>query len=429
MYALADCNNFYASCERVFNPSLVDRPVVVLSNNDGCIVARSNEAKALGIGMGEPIFKAQDIVRRHDVVVLSSNYTLYEDMSRRVFTVLEQFTPELELYSIDEAFLGLEGFDGRDLTEHCRTAQQTVGQWTGIPISIGIASTKTLAKLANHLAKHDDDSGGVIAMPDGDAADTALSDIDVGDIWGIGPRWAKALNRYGIRTALQLRDADPAWVRKHLNIVAERTVLELRGTCCLQLDHAPSPRQSIMRSRSFASPIDTWADMEEAIATFMTRAAEKLRQQQSVAGVLSVSMATDRYNERERPYANHASVQLPTPTDDTLELIRQARHAARSIWKSGYRYKKAGVRLTSLRSKQQTQLDLWSTEPDDQSTDRSAGVMDVLDRINAAMGADTIRPGTMGTGVNRLVRRDHRSPRYTTRWSELPVATTRPRRA
>ena len=424
MYALADCNNFYASCERVFNPSLVGRPVVVLSNNDGCIVARSNEAKALGIGMGEPIFKAQDIVKHNDVAVLSSNYTLYEDMSRRVFTVLEQFTPDLELYSIDEAFLGLGGFVDRDLTEHCLTAKHTVGRWTGIPISIGIAPTKTLAKLANHMAKHDLNSRGVVHMPDGSDADAALSDIDVGDIWGIGPRWAKTLNRFGIRTALQLRDADPAWVRKHLNIVAERTTLELRGTCCLQLDQAPSPRQSIMRSRSFASPIDTWNDMEEAVATFMTRAAEKLRQQHCVAGVLSVSLATDPYNETERRYANHVSVHLPTATDDTLELIRQARLAIRQIWKSGYRYKKAGVRLTSFQPKQQTQLDLWQTTEDTETTDRADNIMNVLDAINSTMGADTIRPGTMGTGVNRLVRRDHRSPRYTTRWSELPIATT-----
>ena len=422
MYALADCNNFYASCERVFDPSLTDRPVVVLSSNDGCIVARSNEAKALGIGMGQPIFKARDLVRQHDIAVLSSNYTLYEDMSRRVFTVLEQFTPELELYSIDEAFLGLDGFVNRDLIAHCREAQRTVGQWTGIPISIGIAPTKTLAKLANHLAKSACNNDGIVSLSDEERTNAALADVDVEDVWGIGPRWAQQLQRLGIKTAKQLRDAEPSWIRSRLNIVAERTVLELRGTRCLQLDHMPSARQSIMRSRSFASPIESWTDMEEAIATFMTRAAEKLRQQDSVAGVLTVHLTTSPFSDQDRSYANHATVHLPESTDDTLVLIRHARQATQHIWKSGYRYKKAGVQLGAIEPRQQNQLNLWNAEMDDATTPRSAGVMNVLDQINRTMGADTIRPGSMGTGVNRLIRRDHRSPRYTTRWNELPVA-------
>jgi DNA polymerase V len=422
MYALADCNNFYVSCERVFDPSLIGRPVVVLSNNDGCIVARSNEAKALGIAMGLPIFKARDLVRRHDIAVLSSNYTLYEDMSRRVFTVLEQFTPDLELYSIDEAFLGLDGFVNRDLAAHCSEARRTVSQWTGIPISIGIAPTKTLAKLANHLAKNENDSDGIVSLPGSTEADSALATVDVGEVWGIGPRWAQQLQRHGIKTALQLRDATPSWVRNQLNIGAERTVLELRGTRCLQLDHMPSPRKSIMRSRSFATPIEAWNDMEEAIATFMTRAAEKLRNQGSVAGVLTVYLTTNAFSTTDRSYANHATMHLPVPTDDTMLLIRYARLATQEIWKSGYRYKKAGVQLGAIEPRHRTQLELWNGQEDNPTTPRSSNVMEVLDQINRTMGSDTIRPGSMGTGVNRLVRRDHRSPRYTTRWDELPVA-------
>ena len=235
MYALADCNNFYASCERVFDPSLEGRPVLVLSNNDGCVVARSNEAKALGIGMGQPVFEVRDIIREHAVAVLSSNYTLYDDMSRRVFTTLQRFAPELESYSIDEAFLDLDGFGGRDLVAHCRVARATVQQWTGIPISIGLGSTKTLAKLANHLAKRSAKSGGVVMMPRGSEGDAACGKIDVGDVWGIGRRWARTLRAHGIRTARQFRDADERWIQRRLNVVGLRTMLELRGIPCLHL--------------------------------------------------------------------------------------------------------------------------------------------------------------------------------------------------
>ena len=423
MYALADCNNFYASCERVFDPSLEGRPVLVLSNNDGCVVARSNEAKALGIGMGQPVFEVRDLIREYAVVVRSSNYTLYDDMSRRVFTTLQRFAPELESYSIDEAFLDLDGFHGRDLAAHCRVARATVQQWTGIPISIGIGPTKTLAKLANHLAKRRRNSGGVVAMPRGREGEEACGKIDVGEVWGIGRRWARTLRAHGIRTALELRDADEEWIRRRLNVTGLRTVLELRGIPCMDLEQHPPPKQTIVRSRSFARPVETWDAMEQAIAAYATRAGEKLRMQGSVAGVLTVYMTTNWFSRTDARYANHATIEFPVATDDTITLIRHARSAARRIWKQGYRYKKAGVRLSGIHPRHHAQLHLF-----EDSTPSTGRAMEVLDAVNRTMGADTLHPASLGINRQWLTRRQHRSPRYTTRWDELPTARLTPGR-
>ena len=423
MYALADCNNFYASCERVFDPSLEGRPVLVLSNNDGCVVARSNEVKALGIGMGQPVFEVRDIIREHAVAVLSSNYTLYDDMSRRVFTVLQRFAPKLEAYSIDEAFLDLDGFGRRDLAAHCRLARTTVEQWTGIPISIGIGPTKTLAKLANHLAKRSADTGGVVVMPRGSEGDAACEKIDVGDVWGIGRRWARTLRAHGIRTARQLRDADDRWIQRRLNVVGLRTMLELRGISCLHLERQPPPKQSIVRSRSFARPVETWIAMDEAIAAYTSRAGEKLRMQGSVAGVLTVYMTTNWFSRTDARYANHATIEFPVATDDTITLIRHARSAAKRIWRKGFRYKKAGIRLSGIHPRHHAQLHLFND-----NTPATARAMQVLDEINRSMGAGTLHPASLGIGRQWLTRRNHRSPRYTTRWDELPPAWITPDR-
>ncbi|MAA53105.1 MAG: hypothetical protein CMJ41_08860 [Phycisphaerae bacterium] len=420
IFALVDCNNFYASCERVFDPSIERRPVIVLSNNDGCVVARSNEAKALGIGMGQPVFQLRDLIRKHAVAVRSSNYTLYDDMSRRVFSTVQSFFPSMESYSIDEAFLDLEDVPRKELVDSASTMRSTVLQWTGIPVSVGIGPTKTLAKVANHLAKRDRSGPGVAEIDATPRSDLTLSSVDIGDVWGIGWRWKRKLVEHGIRTALDLKQADERWLRRHLNIVGLRTARELRGVPAFQLEQEPAPKKSIVRSRSFARPIDDWGELSRALASFAARAAEKLRDQQSAAGVLTVYISTNRFRPDEPRYANHATVRLLTPTNDTPTLVRHAREAGRRIWRDGFRFKKAGVRCCALQPRRPTQLHLF----DALDHTRSDTIMDVMDRVNRAMGSDTIRSGSMGTGTAWITRREHASPRYTTRWDELPEART-----
>ena len=415
MYALADCNNFYVSCERVFDPAIRDRPVVVLSNNDGCVVARSQEAKDLGIGMGQPAFECRNVFRRHRFAVLSSNYTLYEDMSNRVFQVLQQLSPAVEAYSIDEAFVDLHGFDGRDIIEHARRIRRLVLQWTGIPISIGIGATRTLAKIGNRLAKQDRTGPGVARVPQhDDGRRAALATVDVGDVWGIGRRWGRRLRSEGVSTALHLAEADTTWIRDAFSIVALRTVLELQGKVCIEMDDMPSTRRSIIRSRSFGRPVRNWIDMSEAIAMHTTRAGEKLRAEGLVAAMISVFMHTNLYNEHEPRYANSASTELVPWTSDTPSLIRSALRLGRSIWRDGYRYKKAGIRLTEL-----TTGPIQQYLFDEFDHARSARTMDVLDRINTRMGADTIHYAASGIRRGWQMRQNRRSPRYTTRWDEL----------
>ena len=314
IFALVDCNNFYASCERVFNPKLNGKPIVVLSNNDGCVVARSNEAKALGIGMGVPGFQIRPLLRAHHVQVFSSNYTLYGDMSQRVMETLEQFCPDLEVYSIDEAFLSLVGFERRDLTEYGRQIRQSVKQWTGIPVSVGIAETKTLAKIANRVAKQTPDMGGVcdlLACPDRDAL---LGRIAVEDVWGIGPNHAHMLKQHGITAAVQLRGVDDQWIRKRMGIVGLRLVMELRGVSCLDLEQCPSPKQSLTCSRAFGKLINALAEMEEAVSVYTSRAAEKLRRGRLAATVLTVCLTTNEFKEGPQ-YSNALTLKLPVVTD------------------------------------------------------------------------------------------------------------------
>ena len=381
IFALVDCNNFYASCERVFNPRLEGQPIVVLSNNDGCVIARSNEAKALGIGMGVPEFQIRPLLRAQHVQVFSSNYTLYGDMSQRVMETLEQFCPYLEVYSIDEAFLGLSGFVSRNLTEYGRTIRTTVKQWTGIPVSVGIAETKTLAKLANRVAKRTPDTGGVfdlLACPDRDAL---LGRIPVADVWGIGRNHAHLLTQHGITTALQLRHVDDQWIRKRMGIVGLRLVLELRGVSCLDLDQCPAPKQSLTCSRAFGTLISTLADMEEAVSVYTSRVAEKMRRERLAATVLTVCLTTNEFKEGPQ-YSNAMTLRLPVATDSTADLTRSALQGIRAIYRDGYRYKKAGVMLTGLVSASQIQTDLY----DDQDRGKSKRLMAALDSINDRWG-------------------------------------------
>lgn len=415
VFALVDCNNFYASCERVFNPKLNGKPIVVLSNNDGCVVARSNEAKALGIGMGVPEFQIRSVLRTHRVQVFSSNYTLYGDLSQRIMETLEQFSPHIEVYSIDEAFLSLLGFARRDLTEYGRQIRRTVKQWTGIPVSVGMAETKTLAKIANRIAKRNPDMGGVcdlLACPDREAL---LEGVAVEDVWGIGPNYARLLNQHGLTTALQLRQADDQWIRKHLGIVGVRLVYELRGHSCLDLDECPAPKQGITCSRAFGRSVCTLADMEEAVSSYVSRAAEKLRGEGLAATVLTVFLMTNAFTD-EPQYRNSVTCSLLVGTDTTSELIRVALKGLRSIYRDGYRYKKAGVMCTALVSASQVQPDLF----DHQDRPRSKRLMAALDAVNDRWGAGTLEYASSGLTKTWKTQFHRRSPAYTTDWNELP---------
>lgn len=418
VFALVDCNNFYASCERVFNPKLNGKPIVVLSNNDGCVVARSNEAKALGIGMGVPEFQIRSVLRTHRVQVFSSNYTLYGDLSQRVMETLEQFSPHIEVYSIDEAFLSLLGFARRDLTEYGRQIRRTVKQWTGIPVSVGMAETKTLAKIANRIAKRNPATGGVcdlLACPDREAL---LEGVAVEDVWGIGPNYARLLNQHGLTTALQLRQADDQWIRKHLGIVGVRLVYELRGHSCLDLDECPAPKQGITCSRAFGRSVCTLADMEEAVSSYVSRAAEKLRGEGLAATVLTVFLMTNAFTD-EPQYRNSVTCSLPVGTDTTSELIRVALKGLRSIYRDGYRYKKAGVMCTALVSASQVQPDLF----DHQDRPRSKRLMAALDAVNDRWGAGTLEYASSGLTKTWKTQFHRRSPAYTTDWNELPFVS------
>lgn len=323
--ALVDCNNFYASCERVFQPALRGKPVVVLSNNDGCVIARSNEAKALGVEMVAPWHFNRDRFAKDGVIVRSSNYTLYGDMSGRVMTVLADHAPELEIYSIDEVFIGLAGLEGR-AEGHMREARATVLRWTGIPVSVGIAPSKTLAKVANRVAKRTPESGGVLSLMTEAEQAAALEKLELTDLWGLARRLAARLQELGITSPLQLRDSDPKWIRAHFSVVMERMVLELQGIPCLELEHGSPERKSIMASRSFGRPVETLAEMQEAVATYISRAAEKMRRQNLVTPALQVFINSNRFRIEDAQYCGQHTVQLPVATADTRRLIRAALH-------------------------------------------------------------------------------------------------------
>ena len=456
LYALVDCNNFYASCERVFAPHLNGRPVVVLSNNDGCVIARSDEAKAAGIPMGAPFHQYEEQLKRHQVAVFSSNYALYGDMSARVMKSLHSFTPDVEVYSIDEAFLGLGGFDPRLLPHHMANMRAAIKQWTGIPVSVGIAPTKTLAKLANRIAKKYT-SDGVYMMKDPALMTRILGDIEVEDIWGISKRWGARLRQMGIGTALQLREASPRQIRQALSVVGERIVHELNGHPCLMLEDV-QPKQTIMSSRSFGTMVTKQADLEEAVASYTARAAEKLRRQSGRAGGLYVFLRTNRFRKQDPQYSNAAMVGFDNPTSDTATLIRAAVHAIAGLYRSGYRYHKAGVMLTELTDAHEGPVSLLNPEPeaDRKLKDKR---MAMLDRVNQQMGRGTLFHAAEGIarptqnkantlGERRVVygsrfrittaqncapsariigterwrmRSQFKSPSYTTNWHDLAI--------
>lgn len=414
-FALVDCNNFYASCERVFDPRLVGMPVIVLSNNDGCVVARSAEAKALGIKMGEPFFQIEPFCKRNGVRVFSSNYTLYGDMSRRVMRVLENWAPAMEVYSIDEAFLDVSHFSEDQLHAELTALRSRAHTWTGIPVSIGVGRTKTLAKIANDIAK----GGSGVAILTADCETDALTALPVGDVWGIGRRLSAALEPLGITTAGQLRDADTRQLRERFNVVVERTVMELRGTSCLSLEDITSARKTLMVSRSFGDKVTTLADLEAAVSTHAARAAEKLRAGGQVAEHIEVFMHTSPFDKTTKPYSARAVSALVHATADTRLIASAALALTSRLFKPGYRYAKAGILMLGLSEAEKATPTLFAGTDDR----HSCALMAALDRLNGDYGRGTVRFATTKVGQAWRMRVDRRSRSYTTRWDQLPIAS------
>jgi len=418
MFALVDVNSFYASCETIFRPDLRGKPVVVLSNNDGCVIARSAEAKKLQVPMGAPYFKLKGEFRKHGVHVFSSNYALYADMSNRVMTTLEQMAPSVEVYSIDEAFLDLTGVRNCMVLENFgREVRETIKRNTHLTVGVGIAKTKTLAKLANHAAKKWKQTGGVVDLSNIDRQRKLMVLVPVEDVWGVGRRISKKLNAMGINTAKDLADQSTWIIRKHFNVVLERTVRELRGESCLELEEFAPTKQQIVCSRSFGTRITDYMDMRQAVCAFAERAAEKLRKERQYCTQIAVFVRTSPYADGEVFYGNQVTGKLLTPSNDTRDIIRVAMDALDRIWVDGHRYMKAGVMLGDFYSQGVAQLNLFDEY---QPQANSEALMRVIDGLNLSGKASLFFAG-QGTQKTWAMKREMLSPAYTTRYSDLPV--------
>lgn len=422
MYAIIDCNSFYCSCEQVFRPDIADKPVVVLSNNDGCVIARNAKAKERGVAMAGPAFKIQHLFQEHDVQVFSSNYTLYADMSRRVMNVLQLFCPKLELYSIDECFAHLEGMAAEELEPFARKLKEAVGRWVKIPVSVGIGATKTLAKAANRLAKKNKSDVWVLGTEE--ERERCLRQLPIGDVWGIGRQHQSRLLDRGVTTAYEFTQLNQGWVRKNMSVVGERTFLELRGIPCLEIQDQRESKDTICTSRSFGKLLTTLEPICDAVATHANRCAEKLRSQQSAAQIVHVFLITNRHRKDLPQYNPSLSYLLPVASSNTPELVAHAVRLLKEIYKPGYHYMKAGVILSAIQPNNPLQADLFDTV-DRAPRDRVSAAMDLLNR---RFGQDVVR--TAVQGYERQVwglRCQHRSPDYTTRAEDMPVAwSTKP---
>ncbi len=416
MFGLCDCNNFFVSCERVFDPSLEGRPVVVLSNNDGCIISRSNEAKALGIKMGQPLYQVRDFIKQHNVTVRSSNYQLYGDMSQRVMTTLKQHIPAIEIYSIDEAFLLLEGYPIERLKQVGEDVARIVKRNTGIPVSIGISRTKTLAKIASKLCKKYPKLNNACLMHRTEDIRKVLEKFPVEDVWGIGRRQARMFHDCHISTAAQFCDLPEEWVDNRMNITGKHTWLELKGTPCIEFSHETADRQSIMVSRSFSKEIHSIDELHDTITTFAGIAAEKLRKQKSVAQEMQVFILTNRHRDDHPQHYECEQILFSTATDSTLEIVKAAAVALKRIYRPGYGYKKSGVRLSRITPATAVQASLF----DEVDRPKHKALMHAMDRINAEMGRESVRIVSQGT-VTDHTNREHLSPQYTTRWEDILV--------
>jgi DNA polymerase V len=412
-FGLIDCDNFYVSCERVFQPWLKGRPVVVLSNNDGCIVARSKEAKAFNIGMGIPYYKVKDLITKNNVKVFSSNYTLYADMSYRVMEVLREYLPKVDIYSIDEAFVEFNAYDD---TQAGRLIRKEVAQRTGIPITVGIGSTKTLAKIATEYAKAHEECGHVFDLTYSADPASILKATLAQDVWGIGTKIARWLYERNITTAFDLQHISDAVIRKRAGITGLRTVFELRGISCIELRSVFAPRKNVISSRSFGRYVTDISDIKESVAMHATIAAAKLRQDKSVAGQLSAYVTTNVYAQNPQ-YAATVSVSVHPSTNATCELVKLAMIAVEKAYKPGFRYIKAGVELGNITPARERQIDLFARR----DMDKEERLYRAVDAVNGKYGSDTIRPSASGIERNWRMKQDHNSNRYTTEWNDLIV--------
>ena len=421
--ALIDCNNFYVSCERLFQPQLEGRPVVVLSNNDGCVVARSPEVRALGVKMGAPWFQLKALARQHGIIALSSNYTLYADISNRVMSVLAGFSPQQEIYSIDECFLNLSGFLPAQHSAYAQQIRSTIKQWVGLPVCVGVGRTKTLAKLANYVAKKRPEYAGVCDFSNLSLAtrEGLLAQIEVGAVWGVGARTALRLSAMGLTSVLDLQRAAPKVMRTQFGVVVERIVAELNGEACLALEMISPPRQQIMVSRSFGTAVYALEAIQQALTVYVTRAAEKLRRQDSLAGALQVFIRTNPFKPDMEQYQRGLIVPLAAPTNDTRQLVRAAHVGLQHIYRPGLAYQKVGIILSELIPEVQRPRTLFD---DAAAQARSSTLMRTIDRINAKMGSQRVRLLGEGWDKNWRMRRERVSPRYTTHLAEVAVAYT-----
>lgn len=414
MYALIDCNNFYASCERVFRPDLIGKPVVVLSNNDGCVIARSNEAKAAGVPMGAPAFQYKELFDKHNIQVFSANFALYGDMSNRVMTILADYCPDMEIYSIDECFLNLSGFDLFDLKKYSLEMKHKVQRWTGIPISIGIAPTKALAKLANRIAKkYPEQTQGAHIIDSEDLRIKALKWCAIEDVWGIGRQHSKRLIYQGVNNAYQFTQLSDSWVKKHMSVVGLRLKMDLLGKPTIQMEDIKS-KQSIATTRTFDGNYSDFNLIRERVSTFAVTCAEKLRRQKSLCNTLMVFLHTNVHREDLPQYTNSIVIKLPYPTNSSIELSKFAVQALEKVFINGYAYKKAGVILMNFTPESNVQLNLFHN-----SNPKHAPLMQVMDKINNAIGNKKLRLASQDLGRTWKMNQEKLSPRYTTNLNEI----------
>ncbi|WP_440930650.1 Y-family DNA polymerase [Candidatus Pelagibacter sp.] len=411
--ALVDCNSFYVSCERLFNPKIRKKPVVVLSNNDGCIISRSNEAKALGIKMGEPYFKAKNIIIKNDVQVFSSNYSLYGDLSRRVMRTLKRFNSQIEVYSIDEAFMDLSNFSDEDVERVGKEIRETVLQWTGIPTSIGIAKTKTLSKIANHIAKKK--QSGVTSLIGIENLDPILEKIEINDVWGVGRQLTKFYQKNGIYNAKQLKNKSNTWIKKCSNVLSSRTAMELRGIPCINLETTQTKRKSCVVSRSFGKRIETFQELKEAVSNYCLNASEKIRLESLVAKAITVFVRTSPFQRDYGYYSNSKTIDFPIATNNSIETVKTAVAILESIFRNGYRYQKAGVMLTGLRE-DDGRKNLFSSEKDEKIN----SLMRSIDSTNHRYGRSTLSLASAGVHKKWNMRRNYSSKIDTADFYSLP---------
>ena len=410
--ALVDCNSFYVSCERLFKPKIQYKPVVVLSNNDGCVISRSREAKALGIKMGEPYFKVKELIKKNKVHIFSSNYSLYGDLSRRVMKVLKSFSPNVEIYSIDEAFIDLSFLDEKSVENYGTEIRKKVLKWTGIPTSVGISSTKTLSKVANHIAKKE--KTGVMYLNQN--IDEKLKKFPIGEVWGVGRQLSKFYIKNGIDSAYKLKSVSNTWVKKNTNVLGSRTAMELAGTTCISLQTHEEKRKNCCVSRSFGNKVTDLQKLEEAVSTYCLNAAEKIRGDNQVCRGLTVFIRTSPFNKNRKYYSNGLTIDLPIATSNSIELVKNARKALKSIYKPGYYYQKAGIILSKLKDTDGNDNNLLTPLLDNKTKE----LMKAIDYTNMKYGRHAISIASAGIDRGWKMRREHSSKIDTASFDYLP---------